>query len=167
MYCRNCGKPLHETIIEEKEGVERSAFDMWIRKMGREGLLALIGFGLMALSAFLPWAVAGSALGEIRMTGLQVAKGEPGAVLLVVAVLGGFATLFSEKLSCVICILGGFGILLEVKSVMDNVAKIAASVTSAYVWAGLDSGGYLALVSGFIVLAAGILHLLREMNKTQ
>ncbi len=134
--------------------------------MGTEGLLALVAFALMAVSAFLPWAQIYGVLGEIDETGLQVMHGDPGIWLLAWALIGGLATLFlyprratkkwaHDGLSD---ILTGIVVLWETTSDMGTIGTIAsaAQTNTPSVMVQLGSGCYLAIVSGLLAIVAGI-----------
>ena len=95
------------------------------------------------------------------MTGLQVARGEPGMVLLGVALLGALATLFSKAMGGFMDLAGGAIVLLETRGEMSNLSSIAEEATTSYVRADLGSGGYLAVVSSVLVIFAGIITVLK------
>jgi predicted RNA-binding Zn-ribbon protein involved in translation (DUF1610 family) len=137
--------------------------------MGQEGLLALLGYFLMAISAFLPWATVSTVFGQIQMTGLQVAQGVPGIILLAVGLFGGLTTLVPKKTSWT-----GFSdlaigiiVLWETGDDMSNIARIAEEATTSYVRADLGSGGYLAMVAGSLVIVAGLVTLVKVRSARQ
>jgi hypothetical protein len=109
----------------------------------------------MAASAFLPWASVSTVFGQIELTGLQVAKGGPGMVLLAIALVGGLATLFSITWGTLIDYAGGGIAFLETGYAMSRISSIAAETTTSYVRSDLGSGGYLAIASSFLVIVAG------------
>jgi predicted RNA-binding Zn-ribbon protein involved in translation (DUF1610 family) len=137
--------------------------------MGQEGLLALLGYALMGVSAFLPWATVSSVFGQIQMTGLQVAHGEPGIVLLAVALIGGLTTLVPRKTSLTGLADVGIGIfaLWETGDEMSVLTRIAEEPTTTYVRADLGSGSYLALAAGFLVIVAGLATIVKVRSTRQ
>jgi hypothetical protein len=169
-YCQSCGEriPLEAQIcpkcnqwtigLPSPVSTEQHISGSWFQKMGQEGLLALLGYVLMAVSAFLPWATVSTVFGQIELTGLQVAKGEPGIVLLVFALIGGLTTLVPRRTFWTGLGDAGIGIfvLLETAVDMSRIAAIAKETTTSYVRSDLGSGSYLAMVSGCLVVVAGI-----------
>lgn len=123
----------------------------------------------MGFSAFLPWATISTVFGQIQLTGLQVAHGDPGIVLLVLALVGALTTLVPKKTSWT-----GFGdfvigiaVLLEAGYDMSNIAMIAEETTTSYVRSDLGSGGYLAMVAGFLVIVAGLATVVKVKSTRQ
>ena len=125
--------------------------------MGQDGLLALFGYVLTAISPFLPWATVFSAFGQIQMTGFQVQRGEQGFFLLALAVIGALLTLIPKRTmwTGLGLIAVGLGVIYTTKMSMDIITRVAQETTTRYVSSSLSSGGYLAIVSGVILVAAG------------
>lgn len=132
-----------------------------VEKIGFEGLVASIGFFLMAVSAFLSWVDVTSVSGQFHLTGLQVMGAQPGMLLLAFALLGGLTIWFlssrrtpkrwiHDGLSDIIF---GTGVLMLTISDMDHLRNVPIAASLRF---DFGSGCYLAIVASLLVLGAGI-----------
>lgn len=167
--CPNCHQWTVSPILADTAPTDQPVSVSWTQKMGQGGLLALLGYALMGFSAFLPWATISTIFGQIQLTGLQVAHGYPGIILLAFALVGALTTLVPKKTSWT-----GFGdfvvgivVLLEVGYDMSNIAMIAEETTTSYVRSDLGSGGYVAIVAGFLVIVAGLATVVKVRSTRQ
>jgi hypothetical protein len=99
------------------------------------------------------------------MTGLQVAGGVPGTTLLAVVAIGGVATLFSRSLGGFMSLVGGTIVLAVTSAETTRLRSFRIpEVAASYAWSSLGSGSYLATVSGFLVVLAGVIFVVRSLS---
>jgi len=127
-----------------------------LERLGKEEVTALLSFGLLAISAFLPWMQVLGPFQTIVLTGLQVARGEPGIGLLVLCVLGLGAVLFPNRHTGLACTVLGLVGLLESGYVWSQLTDLVMTTsTTPYVSAFVGSGPYLAVLSSLYLIADG------------
>lgn len=128
----------------------------FISKIGIEKMIAIGGFLLLVISAFLPWIWFTYLFGGVvTLSGLQVSNGENGMFALLFAVIGCMVLLaYSNMKRCgYMCI--GFAIWLFIESAIFY-SQSTDSIRKYSGYAGIGAGFYLYVVASSLVLVGGI-----------
>jgi len=144
--------------------------------MGPEGLVALLGYVMMAVSVFLPWVTFAAPLPDIGITLqrssslLQLFGGISSMIFLGVAVVGALATLLKKQTSSTGLgdVVLGFIVLLQTGYEMSFLASESEKLTTPDVTVSLGSGAYLALAASLLIMVAGIATVIKvRSNRTR
>jgi len=161
-FCRACGKNMQSATTTPPaptiQAIE-SAGGFRLQRLGKEEVAALLSFGLLALSAFLPWAEVLS-LQVVSFTGIQYG---PGITLLILSVIGAGAIFFPKKWTGYGCVLLGLAAFYESGSAMAELQKrVASIIATPYVSVRVGSGISLAVISSFFITADGVALILKR-----
>ena len=124
-------------------------------RSSRERIILLVGFILLVVSAFLPWAYMVSMFGIITVSGFQILQGEPGIMALLLAVIGSLAVLVysnTKRLGLISMGLAGV-IAFEIGWTYFQISNV---ISSSEIYSNFGAGLYLCAVAAIVIFLGGV-----------